>query len=105
MFANIKVGAKLMKGKVMTNYYWNDWYAGFGWVLWFGMMLLLFSTWGNWGYTYTTHRKMKNGFSQKDAHDILSERYAKGEIKREEFLKMKDEISSLKSLRTQNKVF
>jgi putative membrane protein len=73
------------------NYYWNDWYAGWGWFLWFGVMILIFSSFGNWGYTYQAHRKY-NG-RDKDALDILSERYARGDLNRDEFNRIKSEIS------------
>ncbi len=83
----------------MTHYYWSDWYTGWGWVLWFGMIFLAFTSWGNWGYTYTAHRKFRDLMNRKDAVDILAERYAKGDIQRDEFHKMKDEILSLKRVR------
>jgi putative membrane protein len=76
----------------MSNYYWNDWYAGWGWFLWFGMIFLIFSSFGNWGYTYQAHRRFRNGPYIKDATDILNERYAKGEIDREQFNQIKTEI-------------
>ena len=41
----------------MTHYYWNDWYLSWGWFLWFGIVFLMFSSIGNWGYTYGAHRK------------------------------------------------
>lgn len=41
----------------MAHPYWNDWYFGWGWFLWFGILFLLFSSIGNWGYTYRAHRK------------------------------------------------
>lgn len=78
----------------MSNYYWNDWYAGWGWFLWVGMIFLFFSSFGNWGYTYRTDRRHRDGFSSKDATDFLNERYAKGEINREEFLQIKSEIQN-----------
>ncbi len=78
----------------MSNYYWNDWYSGWGWFLWFGVIFLLFASAGNWGYTYRAHRKFEGGYSPKNALDILNERYASGEIKREDYLKMKSEILS-----------
>jgi putative membrane protein len=81
----------------MHGYYWNDWYAGWGWFLWFGMIFLIFSGFGNWGYTYQAHRLYRGGFSDKDAFDILSERYAKGEINRDEFSRIKSEILECKA--------
>ena len=77
----------------MQHYYWNDWYAGWGWFLWFGVFLLFFSSIGNWGYTYRAHTKFKDGYPTKDAIDTLNERYARGEIKQDEYSRMKTEIS------------
>ncbi len=75
----------------MEHYYWSDWYMGWGWFLWYGIVILLFSSAGNWGYTYNAHRKFGTSAS-KGALDILNERYAKGEIRREEYSLMKTEI-------------
>ena len=77
----------------MEHVYWNDWYSGWGWFLWFGMFFLIFSSVGNWGYTYTAHRKYDYQ-PQKKAVDILNERYARSEISREEYHRMKSEISN-----------
>lgn len=74
------------------NYYWTDWYAGWGWMLWLGMVLLAFSSFGNWGYSYTSHRRFRNTLLGKDALEILSARYASGLINQQEFLRMKDQI-------------
>jgi hypothetical protein len=41
----------------MPHAYWNDWYFGWGWLLWFGFIFLLFSSVGNWGYAYRAHRR------------------------------------------------
>jgi putative membrane protein len=70
---------------------WNDWYSGWGWILWFGIVLLLFSSAGNWGYSYRVHRKYSTS-SGKNAIDILNERYARGELKREECVLMKSDL-------------
>jgi putative membrane protein len=77
----------------MAHGYWNDWYSGWGWFLWFGFMILLFSTVGNWGYTYRVHRNY-GAQPRKEALDILNERYARGEITREEHSQMKTTISA-----------
>jgi len=76
----------------MSHYYWNDWYAGWGWFLWFGIIFLLFSSMGNWGYTYRAHRKFDDGYPTKNTMDLLNERYAKGDINREEYNRIKSEI-------------
>jgi putative membrane protein len=76
----------------MEHYYWNDWYSGWGWFLWFGIWFLLIASFGNWGYTYKVHRRF-DGYQQKNALDILNERYASGEIKLDEYEKMKSHIS------------
>jgi len=76
----------------MTNAYWNDWYSGWGWFLWFGLMIVLFSSAGNWGYTYRVHR-FYGQQPRKEALDILNERYARGEITQAEHSQMKLTIS------------
>jgi putative membrane protein len=73
--------------------YWNDWYFAWGWFLWFGIIFLAFSSIGNWGYTYRAHRKYDTAPSAR-ALDILNERYARGDISREEYGRLKTEISS-----------
>lgn len=71
----------------------DGWYFGWGWFLWLGFIFLLFSNFGNWGYTYRVHRKY-DGRPHKQAFDILNERYARGEITREQYAQMKSDISS-----------
>ncbi len=72
--------------------YWNDWYLAWGWILWFGFIMLVFSGIGNWGYTYSAHRRY--ALSRGDARDILDARYARGEIGREQYASLKADIAS-----------
>jgi putative membrane protein len=72
--------------------YWNDWFFGWGWILWFGFIMLIFSGLGNWGYTYSAHRKY-DAPPRKNAQDILDERYAGGEIDRDEYARLKSDIA------------
>ena len=76
----------------MNHFAANDWYFGWGWILWFGIMFLMFSSIGNWGYTYRAHRKYGD-LPAKDALDILNERYARGEITQDDRRTMRAEIS------------
>lgn len=50
---------------------------------------------GNWGYTCSAHRKYGLP-GQKGALDFLNERYARGEMIRDEFNRMKVDIASVK---------
>ncbi len=72
--------------------YWNDWYFGLGWSLWFGGVFLVFWSMGNWGERYRAHHKAGMPPGQ-EACDILSARFARGEITRDEFAQMKAEIA------------
>jgi putative membrane protein len=80
------------KENAMPHTYWNDWYFGWGWFLWFGVIFLLFSSLGNWGYTYRAHQRF-GAFPRKEAFDVLDTRYAKGEITLLEYKQMKSDIS------------
>ncbi|WP_176060076.1 SHOCT domain-containing protein [Paraburkholderia sp. BCC1876] len=76
----------------MAHYYWNDWYSGWGWFLWFAVIVLIFSSFGNWGYTYRAQRNFGLQI-RKEALDILNERYARGEVALDEYKEMKSEIA------------
>jgi putative membrane protein len=71
----------------------NDLYSGWGWILWFGFIILMFSGLGNWGYTYSAHRRF-GGQSSNSAQDILDERYARGELNREQYSQQKADLAS-----------
>jgi putative membrane protein len=74
------------------NHLANDWYFGWGWFLWLGFIFLMFSSVGNWGYTYRAHRKY-DGQSGSNAINILDERYARGDVTRDQYLLLKSDIS------------
>ena len=76
----------------MNHGYWNDWYFSWGWFLWFGLIFLLFSSLGNWGYTYRAHQRTFAS-PQNKALDILNERYARGEVTREDYARMKLDLA------------
>jgi putative membrane protein len=77
----------------MGTMYWSNWYAGWGWFLWFGFMILVFSGVANLGYTYRVHR-----FHGRPAHsralDIFNQRYERGEITHFECARMKSAIAA-----------
>jgi len=71
----------------------NTWFFGWGWVLWLGFIFLLFSGLGNWGYSYSAHRKYD--LPKKGARDILDERYARGELDRDQYHQLKADITQI----------
>ncbi|BFM11986.1 hypothetical protein R50072_21390 [Simiduia litorea] len=78
----------------MEPLYWHEWYTGWGWFLWFAVWVLMISSFGHWGYSYRTYRKIdRQGY--RSALEILNERYVRGEIEREVYEKMKIEITSV----------
>jgi putative membrane protein len=70
----------------------NEMYFGWSWLFWFGVIFLFASSIGNWGYTYKAHLKYSDLHPRSKAFVILDERFARGEITREEYTKMKSTI-------------
>ena len=75
----------------MVTTYWNDWYSGWGWFLWFGIVFLMLMNLGSWRYTYRAHQKYDQ-LPRKAALDILDERYARGGVSSDESTKIKSEL-------------
>ena len=61
--------------------------------MWFGFLALMFSSAGNWRYTYRVHRNFGRPVGH-EALDILSERYARGDISHEEYSRIKAAITA-----------
>ena len=78
----------------------NEMYVGWSWLLWLSVIILFASNIGNWGYTYKAHLKYSDLHPKSRAFDILDERFARGEITREEYTKMKSTIISQNELAT-----
>ena len=83
----------------MMNYGWNSLYFGWGWIFWLGFIFLIFSSFGNWGYTYRAHQKY-GGRPENKVFDILDERYARGDINREQYRQIKLDIANSPDGRT-----
>lgn len=66
-------------------------YFGWGWILWVGLIVLVFCSIGNWRYSYRAHRKYDDS-SRRDDGAMLNERYASGTIDRAEYLQTKTGI-------------
>jgi uncharacterized membrane protein len=58
------------------------------------ILILVFSLIFRRRYYYYGHPYWWRGMNRSDARSILEERYAKGEIKREEYLQMKQDLGS-----------
>ena len=73
--------------------YADSWTFDWIWILYLGFTFLLLSSIGSWGYTYRAHRRF-DGLQPKGARYILDERYARGEITREQYGQLKADIAS-----------
>jgi putative membrane protein len=80
----------------MSSVYWNNLFSGGDWIYWCGLFFLIFLIAGNWGYTYRLHRRFNGLSPEKSALDLLKERYALGEVTRDDFLQTKSEIVEAK---------
>jgi len=76
--------------------YYYPYFFPFGWIgmfflffLVFGLVRFLFWPWGWGGY----RRRYRYGYGQDDAYRILRERYAKGEITKEQFDQMTRDLN------------
>lgn len=72
--------------------YADSWTLDWIWILYLGFTFLLLSSIGSWGYTYRAHRRF-DGLQPKGARYILDERYARGEITREQYGHLKADIA------------
>jgi len=72
--------------------YADSWTFDWIWILYLGFTFLLLSSIGSWGYTYRAHRRF-DGLQPKGARYILDERYARGEITREQYGHLKADIA------------
>jgi putative membrane protein len=75
----------------MNNAYNGGWLFGWGWLIWIGFVFLMFSNFGSWGYSYRAHRRV-DGLASNSALVILNERYARGELTREQYLQLKADV-------------
>jgi putative membrane protein len=80
----------------MPAYYYSPW----AWVLWSIIGFVFFSSVLGWGYSYHSKRRTYDNYPNKTSVDILDERYARGEITREEYIRMKSDIIEGKEINT-----
>lgn len=74
---------------MMYRFAGHGWGMGFGWI--FGLILIGLIIW--FIVTFTGQNSRHYFERRKSALDILNERYAKGEISREEYKEKKKDIS------------
>jgi putative membrane protein len=68
---------------------WGSLYGGF----WMLMMLLVFIAFGIWMYFMLTHdERGRRSAGPTNAQLLLDERYARGELETEEYLRMRDTV-------------
>jgi len=73
-----------------------DWYGGMWWMIFGGFFMLVF--WVGiivlvvWGVKKLLEARGSNTSQKRDPMDIAKERYAKGEISKEEFAQIKKDL-------------
>jgi len=70
-------------------YEWHGFGGGFMWIFWILLILAIL-----WAVRFASGREGGSGEKQKTAVEILEERYAKGEIEREEFEQKRNDLRS-----------
>lgn len=72
----------------------SSWLAIWGWgfVLYFGLILLMFSNIGNWVYTYQAHKRHLDHSQNRSAFDLLDENFAKGKLTYDDYISMREEL-------------
>ena len=79
----------------MPHYYYSDLYSTGGWFFWFGIFFLALSALANWGVTTRAQGKVIGGSSRRNVLAGLDEQYAQGEIRHDEYIRMKSSIIAI----------
>lgn len=77
----------------MTHDYLANWNFGWSWLLGFGFWFLLLSSFGHGRYAYRFNQRY-TAQPGKNALDLLNERYARGDIDRDEYRQLKQEMAT-----------
>lgn len=76
----------------MMMYWGNGWFHGFGFLMMILFWIVIFLAIVFFVKVFSAGGKKESAGSRESALDILQKRYAKGEITREEFNQMKEDI-------------